>query len=264
MSAALSRPVESDELPRRPSLATLARDLGYSPDWNWAWESYRATILALSQRYGLTRHLEVGGGRDTLFTPDEARALGLDVTVNDISASELARAPAAFGRICCDVAAPDTMRHVRPGAYDLVYSRMVMEHVRDARQLWANQHAMLAPGGVALAFVPTLYAPAFALNRLVPETLSSAIVRRLFPDRHQEGDNPKFPAFYDLCYGDPAKVAPVLEGIGFREVLVLPFYGYSYFWKIPGLKQLDAAFTRVVRARDLRVFTSFAYIVAVK
>ena len=70
---------------------------------------------------------------------------------------------------------------------------------------------MLAPGGVALAFVPTLYAPAFALNHAIPESVSSAIVRRLFPDRHEEGDNPKFPAFYDLCLGDEKKVAPVLR-----------------------------------------------------
>ena len=45
---------------------------------------------------------------------------------------------------------------------------------------------------------------------------------------------------------------------------MLPFYGYSYFWKVPGLKQVDAAFTRFVRARDWRLFTSFAYILAVK
>ena len=248
----------------RPTLLSLATELGYSPDWNWSWASYRAFILRLSDAYGLARHLEIGGGRDTLFTPEEAGRLGLSVTVNDISATELALAPPAFAKVCCDVAAKDTMRLVAPGAYDIVYSRMVMEHVRDARQLWANQHAMLAPGGVALAFIPTLHAPPFWLNRLVPEAVSSAIVRRLFPDRHQDGDNPKFPAFYDHCYGDPARVVPMLTEIGFRETLVLPFYGYSYFWRIPGLKQLDAAWTRYVRARDWRTFTSFAYIVAVK
>lgn len=260
MSAALSEAVPA---PRR-TLGEIMASLGYTPDWNWSWNSYKAVIVRLSEEYGLRRHLEIGGGRDTLFTPDEAGRLGLSVTVNDISAGELALAPAAFAKVCCDVAAPDTLRAIAPGAYDLVYSRMVMEHVRDARRLWENQYAMLAPGGVALAFIPTLYAPAFALNRLVPETLSGAIVKRLFPDRHKDGDNPKFPAFYHHCYGDGAKVAPMLEAIGFREVLVLPFYGYSYFWRIPGLKQLDAAFTRFVRARDWRLFTSFAYIVAVK
>lgn len=248
---------------RRP-LADIIADLDYTPDWNWSWNTYKPAITAIAQGYGLTRHLEVGGGRDPLFAPDEAASLGFNVTVNDISAIELARAPAAFDKLLCDVAAPDTMERVRPGSFDFVYSRMVMEHVRDARQLWANQHAMLSEGGVALAFFPTLYAPVFALNRLVPEAVSSAIVRLLFPDRHAGGDNPKFPAHYDHCFGDEAKIAPMLRAVGFSQTLILPFYGYSYLWKVPGLKQVDAAFTRLARERDWRVFTSFAYAIAVK
>ena len=248
---------------RRP-LAELVADLRYSPDWNWAWANYKETIVRLSTEYGLNRHLEVGGGRDPLFSPLEARRLDLDITLNDISAKELALAPPAFRKLHCDIAADDTMRHVETDAYDLVYSRMVMEHVRSARTLWANQHAMLAPGGVALAFFPTLYAPAFALNRAVPERMSSAIVARLFPDRHDDGDNPKFPAFYDNCYGSTEHFEDMLGAIGFRRVLVLPFYGYSYFHRLPGLRQLDAAFTRLVRERDWRTFTSFAYVIAEK
>lgn len=263
MSAALIQRASREPDVRRP-LADIVAGLGYTSDWNWSWSSYKATVAALSAEYGLTRHLEIGGGRDPLFAPDEARALGLSVTLNDISAAELARAPAAFDKICCDIAAPDTMKAVAPGAYDLVYSRMVMEHVRDARLLWANQHALLREGGVALAFFPTLYAPAFALNRMVPERVSSAILQRLFPDRGDEGDNPKFPALYSHCYGDERKLAPMLKEIGFREVLVLPFYGYSYFWRIPVLRGVDAAFTRFVAARDWRLFTSFAYLLAVK
>jgi SAM-dependent methyltransferase len=249
--------------PRRP-LAEIVADLDYSADWNWSWNTYKDAIKQIAAEYGLRRHLEIGGGRDTLFTPLEAAAHGIDLTVNDISAKELELAPSAFRKVCCDVAAPDTMATIEPEAYDFVYSRMVMEHVRDSRQLWENQYAMLDDGGVALAFFPTLYAPAFALNRMVPESVSSAIVKRMFPDRHAEGDNPKFPAFYDNCYGSAEKVAPMLEEIGFRNVLVLPFYGYSYFWKLPVLKQVDAAFTRFVRERDWRTFTSFAYIIAEK
>ena len=263
MSQALIRPTEPFVEPRRP-LGDILAELGYHPDWLWSWDNYKPFVTRLAGEWGLARHLDIGGGRDPLFDPDEAKALGLCVTLNDISAGELARAPAAYDKICCDIASSETMRTIRPGSFDFVYSRMVMEHVRDARQLWANQYAMLAPGGVALAFVPTLYAPAFALNHMVPEAISGGIVRRLFPDRHVEGDNPKFPAFYDLCYGDGRKVAPVLREIGFDEVIVLPFYGYSYFWKIPGLKQIDAAFTRLSRARDWRALTSFAYIIGVK
>lgn len=263
MVQALLRPVEPAPLSRRP-LGEILAGLGCSPDWLWSWDNYKGFVTQLSQEWRLMRHLDIGGGRDPLFMPEEARRLGLSVTLNDISAAELARAPASYAKIRCDIAAKDTMRVIASESFDFVYSRMVMEHVRDARQLWANQYAMLAPGGVALAFVPTLYAPAFALNHAIPESVSGAILRRLFPDRHADSDNPKFPAFYDLCYGDERKVAPVLREIGFGEVRVLPFYGYSYFWKIPGLKQIDAAFTHLSRARDWRALTSFAYIIGVK
>jgi SAM-dependent methyltransferase len=248
---------------RRP-LSEIAADLDYTSDWNWAWDNYKATIVALARDYGLDRHLEVGGGRDTLFTPEEAAAHRFDITVNDVSPHELALAPDGFGKVCCDIASPRTMSLIRPEQFDFVYSRMVMEHVRDVPLMWRNMHSMLSDGGVALAFYPTLFAPPFAINHVVPERLSSAILEKIFPDRHSEGDNPKFPAFYDHCYGDEAKIAPMLKDIGFREVLVLPFYGYSYFWKIPALKQLDAAFTRTARERDWRLFTSFAYTIAVK
>lgn len=255
--------MQAARAPRRP-LSEIVSELGYSSDWNWSWESYKKTIVGIGQEYALERHLEIGGGRDTLFSPAEAAAHGFDVTINDISAKELALAPPSFGKMLCDVAAEDTMETIPPESYDFVYSRMVMEHVRDARQLWQNQYDMLAPGGIGLAFFPTLYAPAFAINRAIPETVSSAILQRLFPDRQADGDNPKFPAFYDHCYGSERHLAPMLEEIGFRNVLVLPFYGYSYFWKIPVLKQVDAAFTRFVRQRDWRTFTSFAYVIAEK
>lgn len=263
MSQALHSPAQM-AAPPRPPLRDVLDEMNCSTDWLWSWDNYKTFVTRLSQEWHLVRHLDIGGGRDPLFMPQEAEGFGLQVTLNDISAAELARAPAAYEKIQCDIASKETMKVIAPESFDFVYSRMVMEHVRDARQLWANQYAMLAPGGVALAFVPTLYAPAFALNHAIPESVSGAIVSRLFPDRHGDGDNPKFPAFYDLCYGDDRKVAPVLREIGFEDVHVLPFYGYSYFWKIPGLKQIDAAFTRLSQARDWRALTSFAYIIGVK
>jgi len=248
----------------RPPVRRIVDDLGYTNDWHWSWASYKAAVAALSRTYGLRRHLEIGGGRDALFTPDEAAELGARITVNDISAHELSLAPAAFEKLCCDIASDEALRAAAPGSFDLLYSRMVMEHVADVPAMWRNSYELLAPGGVALAFFPTLHAPPFVVNRLVPERLSSAVLKRLFPDRADDGDNPKFPALYDHCYGDERTLPDLLKGIGFREAIVLPFYGYSYFWKIPGLKQVDAAFTRLAAARDWRTFTSFAYAIGVK
>ena len=54
----------------------IVTDLGYPSDWIWAWDNYKKTIVELSHERRLLRHLEIGGGRDPLFLPDEARAHG--------------------------------------------------------------------------------------------------------------------------------------------------------------------------------------------
>jgi len=56
----------------------------------------------------------------------------------------------------------------------------------------------------------------------------------------------------------------MLKRLGFREVVVLPFWGYSYFWKFPGVKQIDAAFTKLAQRREWRAVSSFAYVIATK
>ncbi len=250
-------------LPSR-SIREIADSLGYTSDWNWSWENYKSMILAMTESYGLRRHLEIGGGRDPLFTPGELGEHGIHVTLNDLSQKELDLAPVEFSKICCDIAAPSTLATIGRDRFDFAYCRMVMEHVEDVAQMWRNIHGLLTPGGAALSFFPTLFAPPFVINELMPERLSRAVVHALFPDRRDDGDNPKFPAHYNLCRGSEAAIVPLLKEIGFRDVVLLPFYGYSYFAKIPLVKQVDAVFTEVARKRDWRTFTSFAYVIARK
>ena len=242
----------------------IVTDLGYPSDWIWAWDNYKKTIVELSHERRLLRHLEIGGGRDPLFLPDEARAHGFDITLNDISAHELSLAPASYAKIECDIASPGGAAILGEGRYDIAYCRMVMEHVPDVAAMWRNIGAVLAPGGVALSFFPTLYAPPYLLNRIIPESVSRRLLEAVFPDRKQHGDNPKFPAYYDYCFSDERKIVPMLQAAGFSDVLVLPFWGYSYFWKFPGIKQIDAAFNRIAQKHGWRAVSSFAYVIATK
>jgi len=122
---------------------------------------------------------------------------------------------------------------------------------------------VLAPGGVALAFFPTLYAPPFIINRLIPESLSARILRLFFPDRH-EGVQPKFPALYGHCRGGDHVLGRVFGKIGFRESLVVPFWNHGYFRAIPGLREIDRAFQNLARRRNWRAFTTYVYAVARK
>src|SRR5947209_6703996 len=145
-------------------LAGPLRRLGYDSSEAWMWDHYKPTLVAFVETLrqagrhdgaGRVRLLEIGGGRGPQFTPTEAEKLGLALTVNDIDARELSLAPEGFATACFNIAAE--VDAGLNGKFDFVFSRMVFEHVKDAPRAWANVAALLAPGGVALAFHPTLY-----------------------------------------------------------------------------------------------------------
>jgi hypothetical protein len=57
---------------------------------------------------------------------------------------------------------------------------------------------------------------------------------------------------------------PMLSAIGFREIIVQPFYGHRYYEKFPIIRSLfcDAheRFTALARQKDWRKLASYAYI----
>jgi SAM-dependent methyltransferase len=239
---------------------------GLAPDWHsdWAWDHYEDSILALSQQFGLRRLCEIGGGRDPLFTAEAARDHGFELTVNDIDAGELALTPQGLKTARFDIAGNLSEPDVARAGYDLMFSRMVFEHVRDVEQAWTNIHSLLAPGGVALAFFPTLWSPVFALNHVLPEKASRAIVHALFPARRDGGSDPKFPALYDWCRGSARHLSPMLGRAGFTDIHIQPFWGHGYLKRVPVARQLDHAFNAAAARISWRTVTTYAYVVVRK
>ncbi|AZO77902.1 MULTISPECIES: methyltransferase domain-containing protein [unclassified Bosea (in: a-proteobacteria)] len=263
----------ADRRPQRPqgAAATGRGSLesffaGLQPDWHssWAWDHYEATILALMHQFGLQRLCEIGGGRDPLFTVEEARRYGLDLVVNDIDAGELALTPDGLRTACFDIAGDLSEPDIARGGFDMMVSRMVFEHVHDVERAWSNIHALLAPGGIGLAFFPTLWAPVFALNHILPKKASHAIVQALYPARRDGGNAPFFPAYYDRCRGSSAALEPMLQRAGFRDIHIQAFWGHEYFKRMPGLRGLDAAFNQLAAKADWRFVTTYAYVVVRK
>ncbi|MGO4677072.1 class I SAM-dependent methyltransferase [Bosea sp. 2YAB26] len=236
------------------------------PDWHsrWAWKNYERTILALTRQFGLRRICEIGGGRDPLFSAAEAASHGLDLVVNDIDANELALSAPGLRTARFDIAGDLSEPDVECGGYDLMVSRMVFEHIRDVERAWTNIHALLAPGGMALAFFPTLWAPVFALNHILPEAASRAILHALFPARRQDGSDPKFPAHYDWCRGSRAQLTPMLNRAGFRDVHVQRFWGHGYFERLPGLREIDHAFNLLAAKTGWDLVTTYDYVLVRK
>jgi SAM-dependent methyltransferase len=221
-----------------------------SNDSGWAWKNYKSVVLSLQREFDCKSLIEIGGGRSPLIDEQEHKGLGVEYTVNDISATELALSPKWPFKACFDICSPPSGTD---SSFDLIFSKMVLEHIPNAKAAYQAIYNLLAPGGVCLSFFPTLFCLPFLVNYLVPETLSLKLQRMADPRA-----NPKFPAYYTWCRST-ASLRRNLEAIGFREVVICAFYGHSYYRSIPLVYNMQRQWTQLARAKDLRLQSSFAY-----
>jgi len=224
----------------------------------WAHCNYKPTIENMIRNFGLTKAMEIGGGRDPLFQSEEIKKLRLDFTVNDVSQHELDLAPMFIKKACFDIGG----RIEHTNTYDIIFSKMVFEHVSDVEQAYNNIRSLLNPEGICINFHPVLYAFPFLFNSLIPERLSTIVVNILQDGRDMD-NIPKFPARYDWCYASRAQRERILK-IGFAEVVIVPFWGHSYFFKFPPLQKGVDFVSRFFANRNNLTFASYAYTIVRK
>ena len=225
-----------------------------------AW-SFFDFVEDLINRTGARKVCEVGGGANPALGLEFVRAHGIDYTVVDISEDELLKAPEGYRMLQGDVASPD---FVPPDRYDLVFSRMVAEHVRRPEQFHHNVYGMLAEGGRALHFFPTLYALPFVLNRLVPDAVSELLLRLVQPGRGRQGRHGKFPAFYRWCRGPTRRQLERFRGAGFAVEEYIGFFGHAYFSKLRPLQAIEDWIAASLVRHPVPLLTSYAYVVLLK
>jgi SAM-dependent methyltransferase len=225
-----------------------------------AWKGCRPLVEALASRPGVQRVCEPGGGSNPLLSSKFARDRGIEYVVLDASAEELAKAPPGHRTVLADIASPDLAAE---GTYDLVFTRMVAEHVGDARTFHGNVHRLLRPGGIAFHFFPCLFAPPFLLNRLLPDALSSRLQSRLAPrDRRKHG---KFPARYAWCLGPVPRQVRRFESLGFAVLEYRGFFGHGkYYRRIPLLERAHDWICRILVRHPVPWLASFAYVLLEK
>jgi len=221
------------------------------------WSTFRPRVEQLCQRADVRRVCEVGGGGDPLLPLEFTRRHDIEYVVLDISEEELAKAPDGYRKVQGDIgSAAFALR----GEFDLVISKMLAEHVRDGRQLHRNIHQLLRPGGLAFHFFPTLFAPAFVANCLLPTELSGAILSNLQPDRGVGGRNGKFPAYYSWCRGPTRQQIQRLESEGYRVLIYDGFFGTHGYYARVGLGWADDWITTKLVGRPLPALTAFAQV----
>lgn len=201
------------------------------------------------------RICDIGGGRNPLLPLQTVNNLGMEYTLLDISADELSKAPEGYRKCVEDISAPTISVE---GQFDFVFSKMLAEHVSDGERFHRNVFQMLAPGGVAFHYFPTLFTLPFFFNKIFPETLASALLNAVRPrDRNRQG---KFPARYSWCYGPTPSQLERLENIGYEIQEYTGLYGHGYYQHIPVLRNIHAMWMdRLVRHPN-PYFTSFAFV----
>ncbi len=239
------------------NLAPFVAGLAQHRSSEWAREHYKSTIGELISVLRAKTVIEIGGGRRPLLDGNEIRAMNVRYIVNDISARELALAPAELEKVCFNVSQPTIDCRDLEGQIDLMFSNMVFEHVADSHQAYVNIYKLLAPGGVCLNFHPVLYSPPFVANWLLPENVTAPILRYFFPYRNPD-QAPKHPAMYDHCKISGYEQQRLLS-IGYRRVWQIPFWYHKYFNKIPGLYHVDRAVNRLAERNNWRALASYCY-----
>lgn len=230
-----------------------------APELHWLTgiREHEDRVRELIRDYQPRSICEIGGGRSPLFGPEEVTDLGVDYTILDISDEELELAPPGLHTLCGDICDDEI---VGDGSrFDFMFSSMVAEHVRDGDLMHRNIFSMLKPGGVAFHYMPTLFYPVFAANRVMPQRLSTWALKR-FADR----PSPKFPARYSKCMGPTDAMRTYLMGVGYEVVEYRPFYGSVYFEFMPGVRQVERSIARWAAQRRNPWLTSFAYLVVRK
>lgn len=227
-----------------------------------AWANSFDYLEQLILKKCMRRVLEVGGGANPTFSLDFVAQYGLEYTVLDISADELAKAPQGYLKVLADITSP--MLEL-PGGYDLVFSKMLAEHVQSGETFHRNIYGLLASGGVAFHFFPTLYAPPFVVNRFLPERLSEGVLHLVQSGRDKEGHNAKFPAYYSWCRGPMPSQIRRFESLGYQVDEYIGFFGHDgYYLRLPLLAKVHRAFSSWLVRHPVPLLTSFAYVTLVK
>ncbi len=220
------------------------------------WVQYLKKLNDLTSEYSAKYLCEIGGGAFPAISLDQIKKEGIEYTVFDISRTELDRAPDGYVKVQGDICDPELKDE---GKYDLIFSKMLAEHVRDARILHANVYKLLKPGGIALHFFPTLYASPFVINKIIPEFLAK-ILFKLFV-QNDPIEHKRFSAYYNWCRGPIKAQIDKLESLGFEIVEYRGFFGHKYYKKIPVLRDLHKLMIGFLMHFPNPYLTSFSFVI---
>lgn len=213
-----------------------------------SYQSYYAAVR--EQIVSGHRILEVGGGAHPSI-PDRAQ---VEYTIVDPDVSELTKAPSDVVQIESSVQELDDNKE-----YDLIISKMVLEHVPDPNSFHESVLRLLTPGGKAIHFFACRNSVPAWVNRFLPEHWGEAILRQL--QNRDLASQPKYEAYYQRVGGPSKKQIKFFEQMGYEIVQYTGYVGHSYLKNVPLLCQLEKAYTWVLQAGKVKALSTVALVI---
>ena len=217
-------------------------------------------IIQLLARLPQVKSLcEIGGGANPLLEHDFILQNQLEYTILDISQEELDKAPDCYHKICADITSDDL--HFTQ-QFDLVFSRMVAEHIKPAENFHKNVFQMLSEKGIAFHFFPTLYSLPFFVNKIIPDSLAQGLLDFFAPrDKFQ---NAKFRAYYDWCFGPTKENIQRFNGVGYQILQYIGFFGHGYYEGYNPMDWMHRQKTSLLLQSPNPYLTSYVYLLLAK
>ena len=223
------------------------------------WTTAPRFLAAIIARQSSTSLLEIGAGANPTLSPAQFGA-SLRYTTNDRSPEELAKAGARYETLLLDMATAGRSALPRE-EFDLVFSRMVNEHVGDGERYHRNIFDVLRPGGIAVHCFSTLYALPFVVNRLLPERVAGRVLDIVNPrDRYRHG---KFPAHYSWSRGPSRRMIDRLSALGYEVVEYHGYFGHPYYNRpaLRAVRAIEEAKARWLCRHPIPALTSYAVVI---
>lgn len=165
---------------------------------------------------------DLGGGSRPCISREQKDRLGITLVGVDISADELARAPAG---VYDRTITADLSTFTGTGDADSVVCQALLEHVPDTPGAMHRLATTAKPGGRVFLFAPSRNALFARLNLILPEGLKRRILFAVFPSKAQGHDG--FKSYYDHC--TPRQIEEVARHNGLEVEEQRLFWTSSYF-----------------------------------
>jgi SAM-dependent methyltransferase len=200
-----------------------------------------------------TSVLEIGGGAH----PSIQNRKNIIYTIVDPDHSELNKAPDDVIKLEGLVQDLDSAKK-----YDLIISKMVLEHVSDPDEFHDKVLQLLTPNGKAIHFFAGRHSLPALVNRLLPEFVGDNILKLL--KNRDLSDSPKYEAYYKRSKGHTKSQREYFYNLGYEIESYFSFVGHKYLGSIPILGYLEQVYSRLLTNMKFKNLATVALVVLKK